>query len=386
MEWSDAALAEYRSGGWFFGDCPGCHVAIPWPVPCPGLDALPRPLSNFLFGLFKGRWIMKTSILVPGLSLALFVFSGSDLLAQASKQISASTLYGSGEYTYELVEEWAKLPQGWTFSDGAGIAIDSSDHVYILSRGTHPVTKWDRDGIFLGNWGGNYFRRAHGATIGPDGNIWCADDGDHTVTKFTPEGQVLMTLGTPGKSSPFQSGLPFNRPTGVSVSPAGEVYVSDGYGNARVHKFASDGKLLFSWGEPGTGPGQFRLVHHVWLDTKGRVWVCDRENNRIQLFDTNGTFLTQWTDVSRPTAIFLDKEGVVYVAELNARISIFDNNGKLLARWGDTVGGDPWKQVLVAPHAIAVDSRGDLYVAQAMMTIGGIEKGTKVVQKYVKRK
>jgi DNA-binding beta-propeller fold protein YncE len=336
--------------------------------------------------------LKKVICFLVGISLVLLT---STILVEAG---DVSMLYGSGKYAYRLLDEWANLPQGWTFTDGAGIAIDSSDKVYILSRGTHPVTIWNRDGNLLGNWGGNYFRRAHEATFGPDGNLWCTDDGNHTVTKFTPEGKVLQVLGK--RDKPSDTGYeqaqgvdsikrgagPFNRPTGVSVSPTGEVYVSDGYGNARVHEFASDGKLLFSWGEPGTGPGQFRLVHNVWLDTKGRVWVCDRENNRIQIFDTNGKFLTQWTDVSRPTAIFMDPDGVVYVSELSARISIFDNEGKLLARWGDKVGGDPWGQVLVAPHSIAVDSRGDIYVAQVIMTIGKIEKGTKVVQKYVKIK
>ncbi len=306
-------------------------------------------------------------------------------------------LFGSGEHTYELVEEWAKLPQGWTFTDGAGIAIDDKDKVFILSRSAHPVTIWDRSGKLLGNWGESYFKRAHEATFGPDKNIWCCDDGSHTVTKFTPEGKILQVLGT--KDKPSDSGYvqaqgldsikrgagPFNRPTGVAVSPEGIVFVSDGYGNARVHKFAPDGKLLMSWGEPGTGPGQFRLVHNVWLDTQGHVWVCDRENNRIQIFDMNGKYITEWKDVLRPTDLFIDKTGIVYVSELSARISIFDPNGKLLARWGDKVGGDPWKQTIVAPHTLAVDSHGDIYVAQVMMTIGKIEKGTKVVQKYVRK-
>ena len=306
--------------------------------------------------------------------------------------------FGSGKYTYELIEEWAKLPQGWTFTDGAGITIDDTDKVFILSRSAHPVTIWDRSGKLLGSWGGDYFKRAHEATFGPDKNIWCTDDGSHTVTKFTPDGKVLQVLGTRDKSSDSgyvqAQGLdsiklgtgPFNRPTGVAVSPQGIVLVSDGYGNARVHKFAPDGKLLLSWGEPGTGPGQFRLVHNVWLDTQGHVWVCDRENNRIQIFDMDGKYITEWKDVLRPTDIFIDKDGVVYVSELSARISIFDKNGKLLARWGDKVGGDPWQQIIVAPHTIAVDSRGDIYVAQVMMSIGKIEKGTKVVQKYVKVK
>jgi len=304
--------------------------------------------------------------------------------------------YGSGKYTYELVDEWAKLPKGWSFLDAAGVAVDSSDRVYILNRGGHPVMVFDREGSLLTSWGEGYFKRAHEATFGPDGSVWCADDGSHTVTKFTREGKVLQVLGKrdqpsdtgyiqeQGLSSIKRAGSPFNRPTGVALSPSGEVYVSDGYGNARVHKFSPDGRLLLSWGEPGTGPGQFRLVHNVWLDGKQRLWVCDRENNRIQIFDTNGRFLNQWTDVLRPTDLFIDNEGSVYVSELSQRVSIFTIDGKLLARWGSPEK-DPWKALLVAPHSISVDSRGDVYIGEVAMTIGKIDRGAKVVRKFVRK-
>jgi DNA-binding beta-propeller fold protein YncE len=304
--------------------------------------------------------------------------------------------YGSGKYTYELVDEWAKLPKGWSFLDAAGVAVDSSDRVYILNRGGHPVMVFDREGSLLTSWGEGYFKRAHEATFGPDGSVWCADDGSHTVTKFTREGKVLQVLGKrdqpsdtgyiqeQGLSSIKRAGSPFNRPTGVALSPSGEVYVSDGYGNARVHKFSPDGRLLLSWGEPGTGPGQFRLVHNVWLDGKQRLWVCDRENNRIQIFDTNGRFLNQWTDVLRPTDLFIDNEGSVYVSELSQRVSIFTTDGKLLARWGSPEK-DPWKALLVAPHSISVDSRGDVYIGEVAMTIGKIDRGAKVVRKFVRK-
>ncbi len=124
-------------------------------------------------------------------------------------------------------------------------------------------------------------------------------------------------------------------------------------------------------------------MHNVWLDKEQRLWVCDRENNRIQLFDTNGKFLEQWTDLLRPTDIFIDKEGTVYVSELSQRVSIFTNAGKLLARWGSTEK-DPWKALLVAPHSISVDSRGDIYIGEVAMTIGKIDRGSKAVRKFVR--
>ncbi len=312
-------------------------------------------------------------------------------------------LYGTGKYTYELVDGWAKCPEGFSFFDVCGLSIDSQDRVYILSRSAHPVMVFDREGNLLTSWGEGFFKRAHGTCVGPDGVVYCTDDKDHTVRKFTPEGNLLQVLGSKDQPSDTgyvqqprlaeslatirRGGPPFNRPTGVALSSSGEIYVSDGYGNARVHKFTPDGTLLFSWGEPGDAPSQFRLPHSIWVDKQERVWVVDRENNRIQIFNAQGEFLTQWTDLSRPTDIFIDDEETVYVSELSPRrgVSIFTIDGKLLARWSSQQEEDKETALFLAPHAIAVDSRGDLYVGEVSVTYARIDRGPRTVQKFARR-
>jgi DNA-binding beta-propeller fold protein YncE len=178
-----------------------------------------------------------------------------------------------------------------------------------------------------------------------------------------------------------RGGPPFNRPTGVSISPNDEIYVSDGYGNARIHKFNADGKLLLSWGEPGGDAGQFQLPHSVRVDKRGWVWVADRENHRIQIFDANGKFLKEWTNLLRPTDIFIDNHDTVYVSELSNRVSIFAMDGKLLARWGNT-GITKEEALFIAPHAIAVDSHGGVYVGQVSMTYSKVDRGPRTIQKF----
>jgi sugar lactone lactonase YvrE len=300
---------------------------------------------------------------------------------------------GQGKYSYELVEGWLKIPEGWTFPDVPSVTIDSKDRVYIFSRGTtHPIGIFDSNSKLLTWWGGGHFDNAHAGCIGPDGN--------HTVTKFSPEGKLLMTLGTKGKPSntgfanrsggmrdglaAILGGPPFNRPTGVALLSNGNIYVSDGYGNCKVHVFSPDGKLLFSWGEPGTGPGQFMLCHSIWIDRQDRVWIGDRENSRIQIFTPEGKFITEWRDVWRPTAVWIDKEDTVYVSELDRRVSIFTIDGKLLTRW-DSPGADDETALLVAPHGIAVDSKGDIYVCEVCHSHNKYEKrGNKIVQKFAR--
>ena len=310
-------------------------------------------------------------------------------------------LYGAGKYTYELVDGWAKCPEGFSFFDVPGLSVDSQDRVYVLSRSAHPVAVFDCEGNLLTWWGEGFFKRTHGTCVGPDGSVYCTDDKDHTVSKFTPEGKLLLTLGNKDQPSDTgyvqesydffwglttikRGGPPFNRPTGIALSPSGEIYVSDGYGNARVHKFSPDGTLLFSWGEPGYAPGQFRLPHSVWVDKQGRVWVPDRENSRIQIFNAQGEFLSQWEDLIRPTDICIDDEGIVYISELCLRVSIFTNDGRLLARWGGG-GKDRETTLFIAPHAIAVDSRGDLYVGEVSGTFGGVDRGSRTVQKFARK-
>jgi DNA-binding beta-propeller fold protein YncE len=326
------------------------------------------------------------------------------------------TIVGQGPYRYQALERWEKLPAGWSFGEVAGVATDSQDRVYVFNRGAHPLIVFDREGNFLTSWGEGRFNRAHGITIGPDDAVYCTDDLDHTVRKFTTEGKLLLTLGTSGQPSDTgidgidyrtiqRVGPPFNRPTNLALSRNGDMYVTDGYGNARVHKFAPDGKLLFSWGEPGSGPGQFNLPHGIVVDTEERVYVADRENSRVQIFDSRGKFLSQWTDVARPMQVVLDAAGNVLVAEVGfragmfpwatapadpvgARVSVFTPQGKLLSRWGG--GPDPCAAGdFFAPHDLWVDSRGDLYVGEVTMSAGGnrglVSPDCHCLQKFVKQ-
>jgi DNA-binding beta-propeller fold protein YncE len=316
---------------------------------------------------------------------------------------------------YRADASWARLPAGWTWTEVADVATDSRDRVFVFARGEHPVLVFDRDGAFLYGWGEGLFARPHGIWIGPDDAVYCTDDHDHTVRKFTPEGRLLLTLGTSGRPSDTgatsvdyrtirRAGPPFHYPTNLALAPTGEMYVPDGYGNARVHKFAADGRLLFSWGEPGAGPGQFHLPHGVAVDEQGTVYVADRENSRIQLFDPQGGYLGQWTDVARPCQVFV-AGGLVYVAEVGfragmwpgtvaptpdasgGRVSVFDAQGQLRKRWGG--GDDPCAPGdFFAPHGICVDSHGDVYVAEVVMSAGGnrgvVPPDCHALQKFVR--
>jgi DNA-binding beta-propeller fold protein YncE len=292
---------------------------------------------------------------------------------------------GTAKYTYEVVENWAKLPDGWGFKEVAAVGVDANDNVYAFNRGEHPMMVFDRHGNFLRSWGEGVFPRAHGITASPDGTLFCTDDGDHTVRKCTLEGKVLFTLGMSGKPAPFMSGEPFNRCTHVALDPrSGDFYVSDGYCNARVHKYSPDGKLLFSWGESGTEPGEFNIVHNIATDSAGWVYVADRENHRIQVFDANGKFETQWVNMARPCGLYIDQASdIAYVGELGVaigsnaqangvgpRISLYDTKGNVLARLGNKPEGEAPGQ-FIAPHGICIDSRGDIYLGEVSWTHTG---------------
>ena len=152
-----------------------------------------------------------------------------------------SDVVGSGEHRYRFVEGWGKLPDGWVLDDAAAVAVDSKDRVYVFNRGEHPMIVFDREGKFLRSWGEGLFKRAHGVLIDREDNMYLTDDGDHTMRKCTTEGKVLFTIGIPDKPAPYMSGEPFHRCTHTALSPKGELYISDGYGNARVHKYSPDG-------------------------------------------------------------------------------------------------------------------------------------------------
>ncbi len=309
-------------------------------------------------------------------------------------------IYGQGKFRYRLVENWAQLPAGESFVDVGGVCTDAQARVYVLSRSEYPISVFDRDGAVVTRWGKGFFGRAHGSCIAADGTLYCTDDRSHIVAQFTADGQLLRTLGTKDRPSDTgyreaqdlwerlasitKGGGPFNRPTGVAVAPSGELYVADGYGNARVHRFRASGELVQSWGGPGPGPSEFRLPHHIAVDRLGRVWVVDRENHRIQIFREDGAFVTQWTDLFRPTGVAIDRDDVVYVSELCRRVSIFTMDGELLARWGNEAHS-PDRPLFIAPHVIAVDPRGDLYVGEVSMTHAKVNKGANTLQKFVRQ-
>jgi DNA-binding beta-propeller fold protein YncE len=289
-------------------------------------------------------------------------------------------------YQLERVDEWPQVPEGVEIVEAPGVAVNSADRVYVLTRNPeHPILVFEADGTFVISFGAGIFtNRAHGISIGPDDCVYCADDGTHTVTKFTPDGQLLMTLGTPGEPAPRWSGAPFNRPTHATPSPTtGDLFITDGYGNARVHRYTAQGEHVLSWGESGSDTGQFIIPHDVVVDDRDRVYVADRECNRIQVFEPDGTFLTEFSDVHRPDGITLGPDGHLWVAELGPAVSVISDapgvgrrlsvltlSGELLGRYGDPMAGEGPGQ-FTAPHGIAVDSAGAVYVSEVSWTIRG---------------
>ena len=276
------------------------------------------------------------------------------------------TILGSGEYLYERMEGWAKLPEYFTLIDPVGVAVDSRDRVFVFCRGNHPVLIFNRDGNFISCWGEGHFRYAHGIFIGPDDSVYLTDSQAQTVEKFTPGGELLMTLGVRDWAEPTHHHVPFNMPTGLALGPLGEMFVSDGYGNSVVHKFSPEGKLIKTWGEYGIGPGQFITVHNIGVDKYGTVYVCDRHNDRIQTFTSDGQYITSWTDLHWPMDMYIDQQNdIIYVVEAqltgpnHPRVSIRDLNGNILSLWeGRESEG---RGVLDVGHGIWVDSHGDIY-------------------------
>ena len=290
-------------------------------------------------------------------------------------------ILGENGFTYKLSgKDWGNIPEGWTYKEATAVDVDSKDRVYVFNRGTVPMIIFDTQGNILDTWGEGVFSNPHGVTIGPDDEVFCVDNGDSTVRKFTSDGKLLMTLGTPGPGAPPMSGKPFAKPTHVAVEPAtGNFYVADGYSNAVVHKYSPDGNLLFSWGESGTGEGQFNIVHGVVVDSDGWVYIADRENHRIQVFNSEGKYETQWLNMSRAAIMCLDGgsgSDLMYVGEyfagiasndmgtdLGPRVGIYDLSSNLVARVGRESYGEQSGRFF-SPHGIAVDSKGDIYVAE----------------------
>ncbi|MDO8751607.1 MAG: peptidyl-alpha-hydroxyglycine alpha-amidating lyase family protein [Dehalococcoidia bacterium] len=294
-----------------------------------------------------------------------------------------SDVYGSGEFLYEHVAGWGKLPRGMRFLECPGVAVDSKDNVYVLTRAEHPIIVFDREGKFLRSFGqGLFSNRTHGLYVAHDDSLLVADDGIHTIQKFSSTGEKLMEIGQRNQPASRWSGQPFNRPTSAAIMPSnGDIYVSDGYGNARIHVYSATGEYKFSWGSSGIDRGQFIRPHNIAIDSNDRVYVVDRECHRIQIFNPKGRFITMWNNIHRPDAMVLWQDHI-YVGELNGiagvddapglghRVGVYDLKGKMVCRFGTPEEGEGPGQ-FIAPHGVAVDSRGDLYVSEVSYTIRG---------------
>ena len=291
--------------------------------------------------------------------------------------------FGSGDFRYTFVEDWAKLPDGMSFQESPGVAVDSQDNVYVLTRGEHPIMVFDQGGNYIRSFGEGLFSdRTHGLYIAGDDAVLAADDGIHTIQKFNTEGDKLLEIGERDQPALKWSGQPFNRPTSAAIMPSnGDLYISDGYGNSRIHVYTGSGEYKFSWGSPGIDAGQFIRPHNIAVDDNDRVYVVDRECHRIQIFDPQGNFITMWNNIHRPDSMVLWKDNI-YVGELNGmggvddapglghRVSIYDLDGNRICMFGAAEEGEGAGQ-FIAPHGIAVDSKGDVYVAEVSYTIRG---------------
>ena len=271
-------------------------------------------------------------------------------------------IFGQGTHQYTVHANWWSLPEGWEFGWIPAVAVDSQDRVYVYSRSEHPMVVFDRDGNFLTSWGDDILKDAHGIYIDENDHIYCTERETHVVQKFTTDGELLMTLGA--MDEPGGEGEPFNLPTDFALGPDGEMYVSDGYGNSRIHKYSPDGELIKSWGQPGSGPGEFDLPHCVRVDPRNRLMVADRENNRIQFFTLDGEYIEEWSDLLQPDTIYIDEDDLVYIAELGQRISIMTLDGEVISQWGSERGSDVPGEFIACPHGIWLDSYGDIYVGE----------------------
>lgn len=329
-----------------------------------------------------------------GAAVAMIAASGARVFAQATDQA------GSLPNPYRTVENGFKLPAGRTWGSTAAVDVDRNGHIWVGERcganscaGSNlaPVLEFDQSGKLLKSFGAGMFVFPHGIGVDRDGNVWVTDgQGEngkgHQVFKFSPDGKLLLTLGKPGVTGDGPDA--FNQPSDVLVAPNGDIFVADGHGrdsNARIVKFSKDGKFLKTWGRKGSAPGEFDTPHALAMDSRGRLFVADRNNNRIQIFDQDGKFLEEWKQFSRPSGLFIDRNDVIYVADSESNTAR-QHAWKRGIRIGSAKDGsvtafipdpepDPDNKGTSAAEGVAADAQGNVY---------GAEVGPKTLKKYVK--
>jgi DNA-binding beta-propeller fold protein YncE len=311
----------------------------------------------------------------------------------AQESVAPSTQAGpTGLLGYRVDFQWPKQPPDVNWGEIPGVAVDAKDNVWVFSRSAPHLQVYSPDGRFLKTWPNLEHGRAHYIKFDREGYVWLSDVGLHVVRKFTNDGKLLLTLGTPGVPGEDETHL--NQPTDMAIAPTGEIFVSDGYGNNRVVHYDKSGRFVKAWGRRGNGPGEFNLPHAIAVDSKGRLYVADRSNARIQVFDSGGLFLGQWrnlvvpwslwvtpqeeiwTSGSSPTLAF-DPRGMTGIPPSDQVFMRFDTLGKLLELWCPKLGveGQEKPGEMDWVHALAEDSKGNLYA--------GDIKGHRV-QKFVR--
>lgn len=269
-----------------------------------------------------------------------------------------SAAFAADEISFEPAIGFFQLPEGYSLGRCSAVATNSKGEIYLLHRGRNPVICVDASGQFLRSWDNEHLGTPHGLRVDRDDNVWVTDIGRHRVLKFDPTGKLLLVLGT-GK--PGAAGDEFNQPTDIAFAADGSLYVSDGYGNSRVLKFTAAGRLLKTWGTRGNKRGELHLPHAIVVDARDRVLVGDRENNRIQIFDSEGQPLEQWGGFA-PYGLAIDHSGHLFVADGRAhQVLRLDAAGKVQQRWGRP-GKAPGEFAL--PHMLAFDSANNLLVAE----------------------
>ena len=290
------------------------------------------------------------------------------------------------QHVYELVENWPQLSPGYILSQPTGIGIDSREHIFVFHRtgrkwtipfpdsliSSNTILELDNEtGKILNSWGANLFIMPHGLTVDKEDNIWVTDVALHQVFKFNRDGQLLMTLGV--ANVPGNDSLHFDRPTDVAVADDGSFYVSDGYGNSRIVRFSTEGKYLFNWGTPGSKVGEFNIPHGLTLDDKGNVYVADRQNNRIQVFDSTGGFLKLLNNnvsVAQLPAVTVDNVQKVFAVDLDltanpdttligSTVFKYNDADSIEFHFGAT-GKD--ERIESWFHDISIDKQGNIFV------------------------
>jgi len=302
-------------------------------------------------------------ILVGGLSTVLVAQRPSDP-ALLVPQVAAAL-------DYVAVPDAVSLPPGVTMGASASAAFDAAGHLYVLTRGAQAFFEFEADGTMVRSFGGSMFTRAHGLKIDAAGNLWATDVGGHVVVKLDKQGQVLLTLGTRGQAGEWNEAAgsrKLNQPTDIAVASNGDVFVSQGHtpgpnGDARVLKFDKDGKFLTSWGGKGAEPGKFQVAHGLALDARGQLWVMDRENQRIQVFTQDGTFVRQMRYAGLPCATVIGSRYAYMVNGFAGQVVQMDLDGNVLA-----VAGKPGQGLgeFGEAHFLAVSPKEELYVADSV--------------------